>query len=171
MKKIFLVLWLCCLPLTCIASDDALSQSRPNVERLRIEEPRSDFRDAIRRLRRLMDEQKAQGKDVSQALELQRKSRDAMRKGNRQEASRLLNEAMDTLEKMETDKVIGGQNSIEDGAQNKYKTQRIELPVSSDRVIITRAVPNYASGKEVEDYASFLKSAPVEVKKGKVSSS
>lgn len=167
MKKIFLVLWLICLPLTCIASDDALSQSLPNVKRLPIEEPRSDFMDATRRLRRLIDEQKAQGEDVSQALELQRKSRDAMRQGNRKEALRLLNEAMHTLRKKEADKVIDGQRSQELGEQNK--TRRIELPISADKVLITRSVPNYASGKEISDYESAFQSIPVEVKKGKVS--
>ena len=59
-------------------------------------------------------------------------------------------------------------SSQEQKSSKDYKQRGIELPVSADRVLITRAVPDYSSGTEIKDYSSAFKSWTVEAKDGKV---
>jgi len=63
------------------------------------ETPFRDIREKVTELKRLIQQKKAEGADVSRALELDRRSKEAMREGRPEECLRLLKEAIALLEK------------------------------------------------------------------------
>jgi hypothetical protein len=118
------------------------------------------------RYHQLLEEMKNKGYDVSEAMKLDERAKSEMRQGNRQEARRLLREAIATLEALET-----GTSHRPLSSEDKYtgKTRVVELPVSSPKIYVTEAVPSPESGKEIEKHHGAFETRTVAAQGGKLS--
>lgn len=85
----------------------------------------------------ILNEKRSQGMDVSAAIELDRKSREAMSRGDRDEAVRLLNTAITLLEGLPSKEKVAVEKSV-------------SLPFQYDQALVTAVVPQFSSGAEVE---------------------
>lgn len=112
------------------------------------------LRQKIVQFRNLMDEKRAEGANVSKGMELDRKSRDAARAGNVEEAIRLIDEAISIVKGAKAAETHPGSDAYqpeEAPAQRKGRDKRVELGVNSAEVTLTKAVPGYKYGKEVSE--------------------
>jgi hypothetical protein len=92
---------------------------------------------AVNRFHIILNEKRSQGMDVSAAIELDRKSREAMSRGDRDEAVRLLNTAITLLEGLPSKEKVAVEKSV-------------SLPFQYDQALVTAVVPQFSSGAEVE---------------------
>ncbi|HDZ61930.1 MAG TPA: hypothetical protein ENH40_02140 [Nitrospirae bacterium] len=168
MKKILLILSICCFVFSFIAVNHSYARPSKRSNNVRSENSDKDLTKAIRTLRGKIKEHQARGDDVSKARELDRKAREAIRNGDKDGGLRLINEAINILDNGDVNKAAEKERPKVDNGPTKFKKKRVELPVSADKIIITRAVPLYGSGKEIKDYAAAFNSNSVDVEDGKV---
>lgn len=166
-KRLF-ILCICCAIFTFTLLAVNLTPPFLLSNSLCLAQEKTEFRESVRKFRRLISEHQLQGIDVSQARELGRESRDATMKGNREKAARLLDEAIHILETGTGKSLTAGQTSQEYKRPKKNKYYKIELPVSEDKVFITPSVAEIDSGEKMGDYVAAFRPRPVEVKNGKV---
>jgi hypothetical protein len=116
-------------------------------------------------VRRLIEQRKKEGVDVSEALSLLEQSRIAIQRGEKKECLRLLDNAIALLGEKEFTK----QTQRESVVTTKNVEKIVELPVGSAQVEVTELVPNLTSGRDIGTYtATLFKSYSLSAEKGKV---
>src|SRR5664280_510833 len=121
--------------------------------------------------RELMREKRAEGVNVSEAIELDRKSRDAARAGNYEEAGRLIDEAIASLKgasPAQTKTVSVAYPSEMSPPKREDRHKIVQLDVKSVDVTLTKAVPGFQYGKNVSNLKNAFSVNVVKAVGGKV---
>ncbi len=130
-----------------------------------------EFREKFVQLRKLIEEKKSEGADVSKAMELGRQAREAAKAQDWEKATKLIDEAMALLKEPETEPAEepGDTTESSEVAEHKrWKEITVELKVNSDAVTVTSAVAGVNSGKEVIDLKSVFPVRTLKSADGKV---
>lgn len=128
----------------------AISQAQPFPERM----PRNRRSSPVDKFYQLLELRQSQGHDVSKAQELNNQAIEAMRAGNRQEARRLLAQAIDLLENMGTENT--GENTLLPTQGESKGDLVLKVLLSSPQARLTYAIPNSSSGQDIRSGSSDL---------------
>ena len=147
-----------------ICPPDALSQPlRGGVN--------GEFREKFVQLRKLVEEKKIEGADVSKAMELGRQAREAAKAEDWNKATNLIDEATVLLQwtgSKTAEKPENTTGSSEVAEHKRGKEIIVELKVNSDTVTVTSAVAGVNSGKEVIDLKNVFPARTLKSADGKV---
>lgn len=136
------------------------------------------------KLHRLIREKKADGCDVSTAIDLDRRSKEAFRAGDSNKGLRLLKKAVITVRELtpmnktktvaNNDTGISKPEKVTDFRITKVhigsrKTKKVELFISANEVIYTVAVPKpeYERGNQIKDFGTTFTSETLKAVEGK----
>ena len=128
----------------------------------------------VSELHMLIREKRAEGYDVSKAIELERRAREAARSGDREEGLRLLREALRAL----NEPAPAGRKetfaSSDTGTFNRRKaserTKTVELSIPAKEVVYTVAIPKseYPTGGRIKNFADAFETRTLKVVDGKL---
>lgn len=129
-----------------------------------------ELKQKIDQLHFLMRGKNGNSIEVSKAMELDRQSREVARSGDFETADRLIVEAISMLKGVQ-DKESTGLNVNKQEAATIQRTDNrkfIELQVNSDKVILTKTVPDFKNGKDVGTLKDAFPAYVVKAVDGKV---
>lgn len=147
--------------------------AEPNMER-RGGNGAGELRSYVMKFQKLLAERQSQGKDVSKAVDLDNRSREAMKNHNREEALRLMNEAIAILEDMPSQKINEVVRTVEEVPPHKKSAvvRTVSLPFKYDWAVVTGVIPQFSSGGEVEEAekmkGEIFKKTKIKAIKGKI---
>lgn len=130
-----------------------------------------EFMEKFVQLRKLIEEKKSEGADVSKALELGRQAREAAKAQDWEKTTKLVDEAMALLQETRSEPAEEPGDASKSGEVAEHKRGKeitVELKVDSDTVTVTGAVAGVNSGKEVLDLKSVFPARTLKSADGKV---
>lgn len=129
----------------------------------------------VSKLHMLIREKRAEGYDVSKAIDLERRAKAAVGSGDREEGLRLLREALRVVNELapaDQEKTLAGNDT---GASDRRKVSRrtktVELAIPAKEVIYTVAIPKseYVTGSRIKNFNNAFKSETLKVVDGNLS--
>ena len=122
----------------------------------------------ITRLKYLLYQKMSKGEDVSEAVELDYRSKEAYQSGDSEKAIKLIEEAIRILETENNGTGIAENKKNRKNDFEKIQPMEIEIPVSSSKVYITETVPKLDSGSLITNEDSLLDTITLKAKAGKI---
>ena len=135
---------------------DSFSLGRPRGGRPKI----------VGELQRVIRQKEAEGCDVSEVRNLQRRAKQAMESGNKEEARQLLQQAMQKARAL-----TPGATEQAGSTKTSTATRTVTLPIPEPEVIYTVAVPKkeYSDGGRITNFATAFETETLKTEDGRLS--
>jgi hypothetical protein len=121
------------------------------------------------RLQQMIRQKRSEGKDVSHAVDLGKKSREKCMNGDTGECSRLLDEAIASLGGISSEHLQEQHEAQDMPSAAGREKKMLELSVRTGQALVTAVVPNHASGKFVRGFSEAFVESRIDAHNGKIS--